>query len=311
MAIFMPARYWRLGALFLAADFSSATSLDGAPATDWQRTNWRGEKAWTSTSAGWTAIVSEDRARLVSITPARGGSNLLYESTQASVSWGGHRCWLGPQSKWKAAWPPPPDWEASGAAQVCATGKRLIVTHHQTDPNYPQLSRSYEWRGGVLHCGVNWQGGSHHAVQILQVPQSAIIQVRRTVRSDLPLGYALLPIQNRPVAQRTSRIAPNIGRHRGETLSLKHANEIEKIGLAPQEIIAVVDGYQLKMRAGMNAGVTTTLPDFGLLSQVYLGGQHEPFIEIEQLSPLGGDRPSSCEILVEPIRRKRDTSRLQ
>ncbi len=294
--------FWRLGALFCTMGFSFATDLTVAPSADWKQTTWGGEKAWTSTSAGWTAIVSEERARLVCLAPASSGSegNLLYASAKASISWGGHRCWLGPQSEWKTAWPPPADWEASAAASLSASGTRLTVVHPHTEADYPPLSRSYEWRGGVLHCGVNWQGGHHHAVHILQVPQSSVIHVRRLVRKDLPLGYALLPVFNRPKALTTTELARDISRVEGDEITLRHKNVTEKIGFAPQEITADIGDWQLKMRPGVATDVTMLLPDLGLLTQVYLGDRENPFIEIEQLSPFGDNRPATCEILIEP-----------
>src|SRR5437763_639049 len=73
----------------------------------WSKMTWAGEAAWEASSSGWTAVVSAERGRLVSIAPVETGDNLLFTSPKDSISWGGHRCWLGPQAGWKSIWPPP------------------------------------------------------------------------------------------------------------------------------------------------------------------------------------------------------------
>jgi hypothetical protein len=284
-------------------------NLRAEPTSDWRPTIWDGESAWEATSSGWTAIVSEGRARLVSLGPAGSGENLLFAPSKASISWGGHRCWLGPQAEWKTIWPPPPDWEASAATTVKASGHNLTVTLPQTDPSYPALTRSYEWRAGVLHCRLSWQGERHHAIQILQLPQWTIIHVRRAIQPDLPLGYVLLPISGRSALAIRQVMASGIGRIEGDEVTLWHACVTEKIGFPRQELIAEVGAYQLKMRRGDDEGVAAAAPDLGLLTQVYLGDWQNPFVELEQLSAFGSDESASSEILIEPSHRTRGNPR--
>jgi hypothetical protein len=279
-----------------------AVDLPASPAPDWKPTTWHGEKAWESTSSGWTAIVSEERARLVSITDA--GENLLYAPPKGSVSWGGHRCWLGPQSGWKPDWPPAADWEASAAASVQAAGTLLTVTHPQTDAQYPALSRTYQWRGGVLHCKLSWQGGLHYSIHILQLPQWSVVHVRRAVAKGLPLGYAW-PQSSGPTETITGVALPGgVSRVDGDEVTLWHANLTAKIAFAPQEITAEIGAYQLKLRRGAVSGVAAVSPNLGLLTQVYLGDWENPFVEIEQLSPFADGGSAAFEILIEPIRPK-------
>lgn len=282
-----------------------AFDLPASIASDWKETTWQGEKAWESTSSGWTAVVSAERSRLVAITDAATGENLLFATpTKDAVSWGGHRCWLGPQSGWKANWPPPVDWEASAADQVVASGTLLTVTHPRTDGAFPVLLRTYQWREGVLHCDLRWQGGRHHAIHILQLPPWSLVHVRRAVTKDLPLGYAW-PQTSKPFETLTDVVLPaGISRVDGDAVTLWHANLSAKVAFTPQEISAEIGKYQLKMRRGTVSGVTENSPDFGLLTQVYLGDWQNPFVEIEQLSPYADGAGAAMEILVEPIRPK-------
>ena len=269
------------------------------------KTSWQGEKAWASTSSGWTAVVSGERSRLVAIADAVTGVNLLFATpAKDPVSWGGHRCWLGPQSGWKKNWPPPVDWEASAAGHVVASGTLLTVTHPQTDAAYPELSRTYQWRGGVLHCDLRWQGGRHHAIHILQLPPWSLVHVRRAATNELPFGYAW-PQSIGPVETLTGgALSDEVSRVDGDEVTLWHANLGTKVAFAPQEITAVIGAYQLKMRRGKASGITATSPNLGLLTQVYLGDLENPFVEIEQLSPYAHGESAALEILIEPIRPK-------
>jgi hypothetical protein len=282
-----------------------AVDLPVSDASDWKQTAWQGEKAWKSTSSGWTAVVSEERSRLVAITDNVTGENLLFAPpTKDSASWGGHRCWLGPQSVWRTAWPPPVDWEASAADHVEASGTLLTITLPHADAAFPILVRTYQWREGVIHGNLSWQGGHHHAIQILQLPPWSIVHVRREIGKDLPLGYGL-PQSSGPSDTLTDVPIPGgVSRLDGDQVALWHANITTKVAVAPQEITAEIGHYQLKMRRGALIGVTETAPDFGLLTQVYLGDWQNPFVEIEQLSPYAAGTGAAMEILVEPIRPK-------
>lgn len=270
-------------------------------AAGWTCTEWRGEKAWSSVSdRGWTAVVSEERARLIALTPPGGGGSLLFAELKDEFSWGGHRFWLGPQTAWQAPWPPPSDWETSAAARVEADGAVLRVTHAHTNANYPRIARTYAWRDGVLHCMASWNDARFQGIHILQLPTHAVVRVKRTVTEALPLGYVLLPIYKRDGLLTDREVSPAVARIRGDDLALRYANVAEKIGVAPQEIVAEVGSYRLSLRRGRMDGMSETRPDLGMLTQVFLGSAESPFIEIEQLTPLGGEGEAVSEILLEP-----------
>lgn len=270
------------------------------PASDWTPVLWRGEKAWQSASQGWVATVSEERSRLVSITRLGEGSNLLYESSREGISWGGHRGWLGPQSAWQPAWPPPRDWESSAASRVVVSGSLLTLTHPRLDPQYPALTRTYEWQGDVLHCRLSWRGGRFYGIHIVQLPRGAVVTVQRAVTPDLPLGYALVPIYRRPNILTDVPIARAVSRINGDAVTLRHANQSEKVAFFPQTIFARIGKYRLQMQRGDQSGFSSSEPDMGLLTQVYLGDRINPFIEIEQLSPYARGRAVSTEMLLRP-----------
>lgn len=274
--------------------------ISSLSAAEWTPVFWRGKKAWQSTSQGWAATVSEERSRLVSITRAGDRHNLLYESSRDGISWGGHRGWLGPQSAWQPAWPPPRDWESSAAARVNAAGALLTLTHPHTDPQYPALTRSYEWRGDVLHCRLSWQGGRYHGIHIVQLPRGAVVTVRRAVTHALPLGYALVPIYRRPDTLTDIPLARALSRTEGDSVTLWHANRSEKVAFFPQTIFARIGKYSLQMQRGEQSGFSSSSPDMGLLTQVFLGDRLNPFIEIEQLSPCAKGGAVSTEVLLRP-----------
>lgn len=275
--------------------------IPGLSAAEWTPVLWHGENAWQSTSQGWVATVSQERSRLVAITRAGAQRNLLYEAPRDGISWGGHRCWLGPQSDWHPVWPPPRDWESSAAARVKASGPLLTVAHPHTDPQYPALTRTYEWRDGVLHCRLSWQGGRFYGIHVVQLPRDAVVTVRRDATPALPLGYALVPIYRRPGTLTDVPIARAVSRIDGDTITLRHADHTEKAAFFPQTILARIGKYRLQMERGEQSGFSSSSPDMGLLTQVFLGDRLNPFIEIEQLSPCAKGRAVSTEVLLRPL----------
>lgn len=270
---------------------------------EWRRTEWQNEKAWASVSNGWTAVVSEDRARLVALTPPDGEGNLLFAELKNQFSWGGHRFWLGPQGSWKAVWPPPRDWETSAAEKIEVEGGLLRVVHPQTDRNYPQIVRSYEWRMGVLHCTASWRDGRYQGIHVIQIPTISVVHVERVVSKRLPKGYVLLPIYGRD-GTLTGDDAPSaVATINGSHVQLRYGSTLEKIGFPPQDLVAEIGDYHLRLRRGKMVGMSTNCPDFGMLTQVFLGSNESAFIEIEQLTPLGGDETAVSEILLEPTKK--------
>ena len=282
------------------AVFATFARADSTGAT-WSRTEWRGERAWTATSRGWTAIVSEERARLVSLAPEGGGGNLLYAEQKDVFSWGGHRFWLGPQSSWSSPWPPPADWERSAVAQLDADGEILRMRQARTDENYPPIRRVYAWRDGVLHCEVAWEDPRFQGIHIVQIPRDATVRLRRGEATEAtPLGYVLLPVYKRDGLRVNEPISPKVATMAGDTLTLRFSNEREKVGVPPQPIVAEIGRFRLTLRRGAMSGMSETAPDLGMLTQAYFGSTEDPFVEIEQLTPLGGEGGSVSTILLEP-----------
>lgn len=288
-----------LSRVFLAALVVLAC-VARAAAADWARTEWRGEKAWVSVSAGgWTAVVSADRARLIALTPPGGGANLLFAEQKDEFTWGGHRFWLGPQTAWVAMWPPPADWERSAAERIDAEGGTLRVTQPRTNENYPRITRTYAWRRDTLHCTAAWSDARFQGIHILQLPPEAVVRVKRKAAVGLPLGYALLPVYKRDGILTDREAAREVARVEGDTITLRNAKVTEKIGVAPQAIVAELGGSRLVLRRGAMTGMSDTRPDLGLLTQVFLGSDRSIFTEIEQLTPLGGEGEAVSEILID------------
>lgn len=289
--------------------------LNSAPAfasdEGWSRIDWRGERAWASSSRGWTAIVSEERARLVSITPSGGGENLLFAELKNEFSWGGHRFWLGPQGAWSVVWPPPADWERSPAAKMEIAGPVLRVEHPRTHATYPGLVRTYEWRDGVLHCTASWSDARFHGIHILQLPTKAVVHVKRTITESRPLGYVLLPIFRRNELLTDREVSPAVAKVRGKEITLRSTGTGEKIGVSPQDIVAEIGACRLTMHRGKMSGMAQATPDLGMLTQVFLGSDENVFTEIEQLTPFGGPGLAVSEILIEPewIKPRREPGR--
>jgi hypothetical protein len=274
---------------------------------EWSRADWKGELAFASTSQTWKAVVSSERGRLVYLGPNDGSTNLLFETSgrDDANGWGGQRVWLGPQTKWgHGGWPAPPAWEKSAAERANAEGNRLVLTTPDAGDGWPHLQREYAWHDGRLHCTVRIEGGTRPAqvIQIFQVPALSAVTVAAEHHADVPHGYVLLhlgrpssPIRNfAPRPQVTLREA---------TLQIRFNGTPEKIGVQSQPLFAAQGNYRLSVSRGESAGPVESVPDDGYLTQIYLGRQSEPFIELEQLSPAwrpGGD--ASFDVILEPTR---------
>ena len=71
-----------LTAVWVIATFPSTMGL--TMEAIWKETVWRGETAFEARTVGWRAIVSVQRGRLVHFGPVDDGTNLLYESPEAT-----------------------------------------------------------------------------------------------------------------------------------------------------------------------------------------------------------------------------------
>ena len=255
----------------------------------WQPTNWNGESALVSTSHGWKAIVSLDRGRLMHFGPADRDVNLLLAPPARSNSNipGGHRLWLGPQATWAKIWPPPKEWELSGPESYTTGGGMLRMPMVDTGDGWPRLTRTYQWAGAQLVCGAEMRGGTRPAqfIQIFQMSGTTLVELTVQPEFAAPHGYVLLP--SGPVTQFTADFSPPPPVSlNGPNLTLRHQpGLVLKTGYRPQALTGRDGGFALRVSRGAQTGIVAGEPDRGFFTQVYLGG-NEPFIELEQLSPL-------------------------
>ena len=282
----------------LALPFAGLT----AETSPWKETTWRGEPALSSTSEGWKAIVSLERGRLMHFGPAESDLNLLFAPATRSdlAGWGGHRVWLGPQSTWPDIWPPPTAWEHSKAESHTVSGGVLRLVMPDAGGGWPRLARIYSWDGAKLACTVELSGGTRAAqlIQIFQVPPKNRVEATPQPDAHAPLGYVLLPAGN--VSRLTANFPPPPHVTRRETnLLLHHIAVIQKLGFPPQTLTADDGGHSLRVGRGPQQGQPVAEPDQGFSTQVYLGGA-EPFIELEQLTPLFSPAtPASSVVILE------------
>ncbi|RXK54433.1 hypothetical protein ESB00_00610 [Oleiharenicola lentus] len=274
--------------------FAASTS-----AADWRKTKWQGEAAWESSSAGWRAVVSVVRARLMHFGPDGSDMNLLLApATRANPNrLGGHRVWLGPQAEWPGGWPPPAAWEYREPASIGVEDETLRFVMPATNDAWPQLTRTYHWDGAVLVCGAEFTGGTRPAqiVQIFQVPPGMTAEAAVRPEAAFPAGFVRLPSTAGPFAARFA--PPAHASLAGDMLTLKHTGVVGKYGFRPQVLIGRLDGYALTVSRGAQTGEIVGEPDEGFHTQVYLSGAHEAFGELEQLSPLfAAGKPARFEV---------------
>jgi hypothetical protein len=283
--------------------------------SQWTSTLWNGEKALVSVHDGWKAIVSLERGRLTHFGPADSGANLLFATATRDdpAGWGGHRLWLGPQSTWAKIWPPPDTWEHSGPESFTVENGTLRLVMPDAGDGWPRLTRTYRWNGRRLVCGAEIHGGTRPAqiIQIVQAPSANRITVLAKPDAAAPLGYVRLP------AGQVSRLTtafdppPHVTREK-DTLTLRYLGVTEKLGFRPQGLVGASSAsLGLKIGRVSQTGVVAGEPDQGFSTQVYLGG-HEPFIELEQLTPLFSPRQTAnFEISIEGEKPPAKQARLQ
>ncbi len=269
-----------------------------APQPPWSRTEWNGERAWEATCEGWTAVVSEERARLIFLGK-KGGENLLYAPRERQGWWwGGHLCWLGPQSLWK--WPPPPDWDNSAAARVEVHNGVLRVTHPHADGRFPAMERGYSWEGARLKCGQFWRSATQEgfAMQIVEVPEEAVVEIPLQPSAALPHGFAI--VTN---GHQTEFALPFLGLKEGtRVFEVGHQEEAVKLAFPPGPIVARRKGLRLTMTAGSHSGHVVGQPEAGLTTLLWPGNQENRFLELEQFSPVVRpiDGVASFTVYLEP-----------
>lgn len=286
--------------LWFAAVGTTRTYATDASAA-WKPITWQGESALVSTSEGWKAIVSLERGRLMHFGPADRDVNLLLAPlTQANRNmWGGHRLWLGPQSTWPKGWPPPKEWEYSGPESWTAENGVLRMLMADAGDGWPRMTRVYRWDGASLVCGAEFSGGARDTqfVQIFQVPPDTLVSAEARPEKDFAAGYVKLPSTAGPFAAQFAP-PPHVTRNEN-TLTLRHIAAVEKFGFRPQSLAGRRGGFTLTVQRGTESGTMVGKPDEGFLTQVYLSGSHEGFIELEQLSPvLAAGQKASFDVVL-------------
>jgi hypothetical protein len=275
--------------------------LSAEPAPGWTRQDWNGEPAWSSTHRGAKAIVSETRARLIYFGPEDGSHNLLSaptpllrpSATESAPNWGGHRFWLGPQSRWK--WPPVSDWEFAAAARVETTGAALVLTHSQTDKRYPALQREYAWEQERLRCTVRWQhtGAPFYGMHVFAIEVPASIDVRLAKWDRVPHGIVGI---NGDSPNATNPLPHAAATVENDKVRLRSGLATGKFGFFPQILQVARGAHTLRVHPGVNQGIEIEAPDFGYLTQVWVGPEKATFAEMEQITPylLSGDKGGWC-----------------
>jgi hypothetical protein len=279
---------------FFGMDSLSAPSLrsPAAPAA-WRCTSWRGEDAYTLEAAGWRAVVSLERGRLVHFGPAGAEANLLFVpgAKDHPLGWGGHRVWLGPQAAWRSIWPPADAWDNRPPECARAGGARLELAVGDAGDGWARITRAYALHAGRLSCGVIVHGGGARAgqvMQVFQVPEPRILEVRAERSASHPWGCALLPpAAGRGAAVPVLELPPQAIAAGSGRLRLRRFGAGEKLGFQPQDLVARFGtGPALRVSDGISHGPSAGSPDLGLTTQVYLGAPDAPLFELEQMSPL-------------------------
>jgi len=272
-----------------------------ATSVTWEETVWQGEPAWASVQNKISAIVSVARARLIYLGKMDGSFNLLNAPVpqvhaDKGNPWpnqGGHRFWLGPQSRW--AWPPPADWEYSAAQSIRAQGAVLSLEHTHTNPGYPAVIREYAWENNRLRCTATWQdnGRPFFGIHIVAVDTPFIITARLEKTEAAPAGLV--------AAQMVAPEAPIVLPHPAINVSDHHAviragARTAKLGFMPQPLtIDRLQGWKLSVLPGPASVTTSESPDHGYITQVWVGDSAHAIAELEQLTPyLKGDTSGRC-----------------
>jgi hypothetical protein len=258
-------------------------------ADGWSETTWNGERAVAADSEGWRAVVSLERGRLVHFGPADAGENLLHVSTERGPDggWGGHIAWLGPQIEWPAIWPPLAAWERSAAVSHAVRDGWLELALPESGGGWARLTRAYRWDGDALLCRVSVTGGAHAAqvMQIVQVPASAVVRVVQAVPStEAPSGFYLLRVGVPDQVVREFSWPAHAVREADGALTWRPTGTVIKVGFAPQPLVATIGAYELSLAPAGETGVVAGAIDGGYTTQLYLGREGTPFIELEQLS---------------------------
>ncbi len=261
-----------------------------ASSLEWQKTTWNNEPAWVAQNGAQEAIVSEARSRVIYIGPASGDHNLLSAPVPKAAptpkifapNWGGHRFWLGPQSRW--GWPPNTDWEFSAAQNVAMKGSELVITEVHHDLRYPSIQRVYVWEGEHLRCTARWRGGDkpYYGMHVVAIDVPAEIAPRLASWERVPFGLVAVRGDNSNATDPLPH--PAITLKDGRAIA-KSGIAVGKFGFYPQTLSVRRGAWTLLVQNGPVEGTPIESPDFGYLTQLWVGDEHATFCELEQITP--------------------------
>lgn len=268
-----------------------ALSLSGcASRSDWKPVSTPSGTVWRADRGAWRAEVEPSRGRLTFLGKID-GKNLLNRPRVPvnNLDFGGHRLWLGPQAEWTPIWPPPANWESAPAASVRLLKSGWLEVLSPVGPKgEAAIRRSYRWsREGLFASSVSWKETSslgRQAMNILQVENSATVLARAKPSAHAPLGFARIPTEAGQVVE-TKIARPRVAFIRGNQVFLRRGGNQEKLGFLPQPLTARWRTVELIMHPGRVWGLVGSEPDDGFRSQVYLGSDEWPVLEIEQFTP--------------------------
>lgn len=261
-----------------------------AQTRDWKEVRTTDRQVWRADCGRWRAEVEPSRGRLTFLGKI-GGKNLLLrpEGPPSDLEFGGHRVWLGPQTEWKALWPPPPEWESRRADTVkLKAGGQLEVASPENSVKVPSIRRIYRWsRPGLLECRVVWaeeERDGRQSVNVLQLADGAIVEAKASPNPSAPNGFVQIPLSG-PLAPVARFAVPAQAKVTGNRVLMRRASSEAKLGFPVQTLTARWPDAVLVLRPGRTEGRVTGDPDSGFRSHVYLGPDEWPVMEIEQLSP--------------------------
>ncbi|MBE2213767.1 MAG: hypothetical protein IAE82_07845, partial [Opitutaceae bacterium] len=206
--------------------------------------------------------------------------------------------WLGPQIEWPAIWPPLAAWERSAAASHAMRGGWLELAMPESGSGWATVTRAYRWDGDTLLCRVSLASGAHAAqvMQIVQVPAAAIVRVARARPSAAaPAGFFVLRVGQQDQVVREFDWPAHATREADGGLRWRPTGAVIKVGFAPQPLVATIGAYELSVAPAGETGAVVGEVDDGFTTQLYLGREGVPFIELEQLSSrfAAGDEASA------------------
>ncbi|HEU5080891.1 MAG TPA: hypothetical protein VFT72_16885 [Opitutaceae bacterium] len=279
-------------ACLTAATFAFAETPAAERVTTWEPTKWHDEPSWKSVRGQALAIVSESRGRLIYLGGIDGASNLLSAPAERgellpgkpSPNWGGHRFWLGPQSRW--GWPPPADWEFSSAVSAEAEGDRLILNEPRKNTAYPAIIREYAWQGNRLRCTARWKPGAnslpYYGMHVVPIEAPAVMNVGLVKSDDVPLGIVGIHGDKPDTAKVLPVASVTVD---GDRATVTSGIVTSKLGFHPQMLQVKRGSWTLFVHPGPTHGVMQLSPDHGYTSQIWVGEKRYDFCELEQITP--------------------------